>query len=179
MSPPPPPSLLLPPWRSQNATSSAQRVFGSALGVSCAVPCARAAAAVADSTRARIAKIGPCIGSLVRSLLLDVPEHRRAARDESRDVAAGGGNQTPFAEIDVGRPLGGPDLRGLGDLLQPGRIGLAGEAIAELFHLRIAGPAIEGLVAGGIEIAVRQRVGEIHGRGRDQVGMPAARVGRA
>src|SRR5882672_2885217 len=65
MSPPPPPSLLLPPWRCQNATSSAQRVLGSALGVPCAGPCARAAVAVADSSRARIAKIGPCMGSLI------------------------------------------------------------------------------------------------------------------
>src|SRR5580704_18304798 len=113
------------------------------------------------------------------SLLLDVPEHRGTGRDEPRDVAAGGGTQTPFAERDVGRPLGGLDLRGLGDLLQPGRIGLAGEAVAELFHLRIAGPAIEGLVARGIEVAVRHRVGEIHGRGRDQVSMPAALLGRA
>src|SRR5882762_733073 len=113
-------------------------------------------------------------GSTGKSLLLDVPEHRGTGRDESRDVLADGGNETPFAEMNVGRPLGCPDLRGLGDLLQLGRIGLAGEAIAELFHLRIAGPAVEGLVAGGIEVAVRQRVDEIHGRGRDQVGMPAA-----
>src|SRR5450432_3396056 len=107
MSPLLPPSLLLPPWRSQNATSSSQRVRGSALTVSWSVACARTA--VADSTRTRRAKTGPRMGSLVRSLLLDVPEHRGAGRDESRDVLAGGGNQTPFAERNVGRPLGGAD----------------------------------------------------------------------
>ncbi len=89
------------------------------------------------------------------SFLLDVPEYRRTGRNESRDVLAGGGNETPFPEMNVGRPLGCPDLRGLGDLLQFGRIGSVSEAIAELFHLRIAGPAVERFVAGGIEVSVR------------------------
>src|SRR3981081_3363515 len=97
-------------------------------------------------------------GSTGKSLLLDVPEHRGTGRDESRDVLGGGETQTPFGEMNVGRPLGCPDLRGLGDLLQLGRIGLAGEAIAELFHLRIARPAVDGLVAGGIEGPVRKPV---------------------
>src|SRR5205814_4842962 len=72
------------------------------------------------------------------SLLLDIPEHRRPRRDESRDVLARRRNQTPFAEMDIGRPLRRPDLRRLGDLLQLGPVGRAGEAIAQLFHLRAA-----------------------------------------
>src|SRR5262245_44763611 len=55
--------------------------------------------------------------------------------------------------MDERRPFGRPELRGLGDLLLPGRVGLAGEAVAQLFHLRVARPAIEGLVAGRVEIA--------------------------
>src|SRR5882762_4401555 len=59
------------------------------------------------------------------SLLLDVPEHRRTGRDEARDGLARRRNETPFAEMDIGRPLHRPELRGLGDLLQLGGVGLA------------------------------------------------------
>src|SRR5262249_1980337 len=81
------------------------------------------------------------------SLLLDVPEHGWAGRDEASDVLARGGDQAPFAEVDVGRPFDGANLRGFGDFLQLRWVGLAREAIAQLFHLRIAGPAAEELVA--------------------------------
>ena len=105
----------------------------------------RIASAKADGSKQRNSDL---------SSLLDVPEHGRTGGEEPL-MFAGGGYEHPFTEIDVWRPLGGAHLGASAiSFSLAGSVSRAKRSRSS-FHLRIARPAVEGLVADGIEVAVR------------------------
>ena len=78
----------------------------------------------------------------------------------------------------MGDDLALAHLDGVGDLLLLGRIGGAGEIVAQLFHGLVARPAERRLVAARVDEAGHHRIEDI---GRDPGGehaVPAARIGR-
>src|SRR5471032_1680596 len=75
-----------------------------------------------------------------------VPEHRGRRGDQPIDVRAQCGRLVELAEVDVGRRFDPVLLQRHRDLLLPGRIALPGKGIAQFLDLRIARPAIRGLV---------------------------------
>src|SRR5262249_36727092 len=81
------------------------------------------------------------------SMLFHVPKHRDARCQNASYVLASGRRRVPLTQMDILRPFRCAQLTCVGDALMLGEMRLARKGQAQSFHLGIAGPAGQRLVA--------------------------------
>src|SRR3954453_7455242 len=112
------------------------------------------------------------------ALLLDIPEHRCGRGQDAVDILARADRLIVLAEMDVCDALALAHLHLFDDRLLLGGIGLAGEIVAQLLELLVAGPAEHRLVAACVGEPGHHRIENVGGYPSGEHCMPAAGVRR-